>query len=240
MNNDLCDCSSDNSTKSLTSNTKSMSRIRSKRMNTNNTALYLLYILAETIFSIESLNLVNYVQKLFKTLMYALWIKMHAFLESTGLVRYIDTTQIRTGKSSHRKSKIKNRSSFFNTVAKNQYIIQAAQYVPLAWEIYSLAYHGSIIYRMWMLLNMMLTLLTLAATIWDSKKIIRILCFVAPLEVDDFDLHQFVKACGAASIIVGKLFLLRSLYIISIMDIMTGVYVINRTHKNIMKLLHKY
>lgn len=208
----------------------------------------LLRRVSESIFSAGALNLTTHIIGLLQSAFYLLITKIWFVICAVGLSGYVDkhgTKRAREHRHRHnrresaRKHKRPNRSVF--DVLLNNYMTRTIlQWTPLAFEIYSLAYHENAIYKTWMLLNAILSLLALGATIWRPKKIVRVLCFIAPFQIDDFDLHSFIKLCGTGSILVGKLFVLYSIYTLGLIDIVTGAYVINRTHKNIMRLLHEY
>lgn len=258
---DFCDCSSQNSSNdsSCESNTSDTSNTHEytesdtcsieeefSNYSNNNILMILLHRVSESIFSAGALNLTTHIIGLFQNALYLLIAKIWLVICAVGLSGYIDkrgTKRVREHghdrRETARKRRRPNRSAF-DTLSNNFVTRTILRWTPLAFEIYSLAYHENAIYKTWMLLNAILSLLALGATIWRPKKIVRVLCFIAPFQIDDFDLHSFIKLCGTGSILVGKLFVLYSIYTLGLIDIITGAYVINRTHKNIMRLLHEY
>ena len=212
----------------------------------NNILMILLHRVSESIFSAGALNLTTHIIGLLQSALYLLVAKIWFVICAIGLSGYVDKRNVKRARDDRRNKRESARKrkrptrSVFDTLLNNFVTRTILQWTPLTFEIYSLAYHENAIYKTWMLLNAILSLLALGATIWRPKKIVRVLCFIAPFQIDDFDLHSFIKLCGTGSILVGKLFVLYSIYTLGLIDIVTGAYVINRTHKNIMRLLHEY
>lgn len=212
----------------------------------NNILMTLLRRVSESIFSVGALNLTTHIIGLLQSAFYLLIAKIWFVICAVGLSSYVDKRGVkrardnRHNKRENAKRHKRSNRSVMGALLNNFVTRTILRWTPLAFEIYSLAYHENAIYKTWMLLNAILSLLALGATIWHPKKIVRVLCFIAPFQIDDFDLHSFIKLCGTGSILVGKLFVLYSIYTLKLIDIVTGAYVINRTHKNIMRLLHEY
>jgi hypothetical protein len=203
----------------------------------------LLIKLSDFIFGLDIERLIeSIIEQIRMFVIYVSW-SLASLIRRLNVSKYIDTVDMSNRIDKNKKDRNGIRSFYrkWRKYTRRNWLCQMIStyylYLPLLFELYSLLFHNSRLYRLWMVFNLCVTLLSLWSTVWDIHSVRNVLCNLFSFDKQTFELNTFIKNCGSIAILLGLCFCGLSIYSISIIDVLLSVSIVNRTYNNVKKFL---
>ena len=155
------------------------------------------------------------------------------------LNKYIDTDQNDTTQHQHLLAEMRKISRKFSRVMYRftKIISSYFVYLPLILELWLLFFHLSSIVRLWILHSFGITFLCIWAIVTDRRIVSQTICRVCALNVESFNLDNFLRLSAFFSICIGLLLFLSSIWTLHLTTCLVSLTVFNRIYRNVRSYL---